>query len=316
MAEKIKPELLGFLQAGGLPLRILVVESLYYLPELRRMFPAAEIFAVAAEADAMDGFAELDVSFSCVDYRSERLPFAPESLDYIISDLTLEQAGNPQDIAAGFSTFLKQTGSFLTSFRNIRHWSVLKEMMDGHYYHVVSRLYAKTEFERLLYASFYKNVAVRPQRRRAKDDITERLVAAGFENIHEDLDTEFWLVKADRSMPEMALLKSMYTKEQRKKLSDYLHRIEYGVDTENQCRAFWSFYKEIGLFPDYTANFITQAVFHPECFCRNLLKHSEQEADEALGLLACMRENEAAPAELLWLDELVQGLRGKKHGED
>ena len=316
MAEKIKPELLGFLQAGELPLRILVVESLYYLPELRQMFPAAEIFAAAAEPDAMEGFEGLDVSFFCVDYRSERLPFAQESLDYIISDLTLEQAGNPQDIAAGFSTFLKQTGSFLTSFRNIRHWSVLKEMMDGHYYHVVSRLFAKTEFERLLYASFYKNVAVRPQRRKAEDDIAERLESAGFDNIHDDLNTEFWLVKADRSMPELALLKSMYTKEQRKALSDYLHRIEYDVDTERQCRLFWAFYRKIGLFPDYTANFITQAVFHPERFCRNLLKHSEQEADEVMELLACMRENAIAPAELLWLNELVQGLWGKKHGED
>ena len=115
MAEKIKPELLGFLQAGDLPLRILVVESLYYLPALRQMMPQAEILAVAAESDAMDGYEGLDVKFSCVDYLSERLPFAPEYFDYIISYLTLEQAGNPQDIAAGFSTYLKQTGSFLTS---------------------------------------------------------------------------------------------------------------------------------------------------------------------------------------------------------
>lgn len=316
MAEKIKPELLGFLQAGGLPWRILVVESLYYLPELRQMFPAAEIFAAAAEPDAMERYEGLDVSFSCVDYRSERLPFAQESMDYIISDLTLEQAGNPQDIAAGFSTFLKQTGSFLTSFRNIRHWSVLKEMMDGHYYHVVSRLYAKTEFERLLYASFYKNVAVRPQRRAADDDIAERLEAAGFDNIHDDLNTEFWLVKADRSMPEMALLKSMYTKVQRKELSDYLHRIEYDVDTARQCRLFWIFYKKIGLFPDYAANFIRQTVFHPEQFSRNLIKHSAQERDEVLALLACMKENAATPAEFARLDELAQALRGKKQGED
>ena len=38
MAEKIKPELLQFLQPGELPLNILVVESLVYLPKLRQMF--------------------------------------------------------------------------------------------------------------------------------------------------------------------------------------------------------------------------------------------------------------------------------------
>lgn len=311
MAEKIKPELLGFLQAGDLPLRILVVESLYYLPALRQMMPQAEILAVAAESDAMDGYEGLDVKFSCVDYLNERLPFAAESLDYIISDLTLEQAGNPQDIAAGFSTFLKQTGSFLTSFRNIRHWSVLEELMDGHYYHVVARLYAKSEFERLLYASYYKNVTVRPQRREADSDIVDKLVAAGFENIHADIDTEFWLVKADRSMPEMALLKSMYTKEQRKQLSDYLHRIEYGVDLEGQCRLFWAFYEETGLFADYTANFVKQAVFHPERFYRNLIRYSGRELDEIVAMLESARENVTSVQELRWIEELEQELQAQ-----
>lgn len=311
MAEKIKPELLGFLQAGDLPLRILVVESLYYLPELRQMMPQAEILAVAAESDAMDGYEGLDVAFFCVDYLNERLPFAAESLDYIISDLTLEQAGNPQDIAAGFSTFLKQTGSFLTSFRNIRHWSVLEELMDGHYYHVVARLYAKSEFERLLYASYYKNVTVRPQRREADSDIVDKLVAAGFENIHADIDTEFWLVKADRSMPEMALLKSMYTKEQRKQLSDYLHRIEYGVDLEGQCRLFWAFYEETGLFADYTANFVKQAVFHPERFYRNLVRYSGRELDEIVAMLESARENVTSVQELRWIEELEQELQAQ-----
>ena len=312
MAEKIKPELLGFLQASGVPYRILVVESLYYLPELRQMFPQAEIFAVAAEEEAIEPYGDCQVAFRVVDYLAERLPFEREFFDYIISDLTLEAVANPQDIAAGFSMYLKQTGAFLTSFRNIRHWSVLEEMMEGHFYHLVTRLYAKTDFERLLYASYYKNVRVRPQVRRAEDDIVERLVAAGFENIHEDLDTEFWLVRADRSMPEMALLKSMYTKEQRKELSDYLHRIEYDVDAENQCRLFWAFYEQTALFSDYVANFIRQAVFHPEQFYRRLMKYSRRELDEILALLECTRENATSREELCWIEELEQELQGMK----
>lgn len=312
MAEEIKPELLGFLQASGVPYRILVVESLYYLPELRQMFPQAEIFAVAAEEEAIEPYGACQVDFRVVDYLSERLPFEREFFDYIISDLTLEAVANPQDIAAGFSMYLKQTGAFLTSFRNIRHWSVLEEMMEGHFYHLVTRLYAKTDFERLLYASYYKNVRVRPQLRRAEDDIVERLVAAGFENIHEDLETEFWLVRAERSMPEMALLKSMYTKEQRKELSDYLHRIEYDVDAENQCRLFWAFYEQSALFADYVANFIRQAVFHPESFYRRLMKYSRRELDEILAMLECTRENATSQDELRWIDKIEQELQGMK----
>lgn len=312
MAEKIKPELLGFLQASGVPYRILVVESLSYLPELRRMFPQAEISAVAADEEAIEPYRDCQVDFRAVDYLAERLPFAREYFDYIISDLTLEAVANPQDIAAGFSMYLKQTGAFLTSFRNIRHWSVLEEMMEGHFYHLVTRLYAKSEFERLLYASYYKNVRVRPQLRRAEDDIVERLVAAGFENIHEDLETEFWLVRAERSMPEMALLKSMYTKEQRKELSDYLHRIEYDVDAENQCRLFWAFYEQSALFADYVSNFIRQAVFHPESFYRRLMKYSRRELDEILAMLECTRENATSQDELRWIDKIEQELQGMK----
>ena len=153
MAEKIRSELLSFLVPDDAPLRVLVVESLEYLPQLRKMFPKAELHALAAECDPAD--ISTGVHWQELDYVTTPLPYGRKYFDYIISDLALENVDNPQDIAAGFSLFLKDTGAFLTSFRNIRHWSVLQNLMDGHYYSVVSRLYARAEFEKLLYASFY-----------------------------------------------------------------------------------------------------------------------------------------------------------------
>ena len=41
----------------------------------------------------------------------------------------------------------------------------------------------------------------------------DRLVTAGFENHDDDLEAEFYLIRADRSMPELSLIKSMYTSE-------------------------------------------------------------------------------------------------------
>ena len=146
MAEQIRPDLLSFLMPNTAPLRVLVVESLTYLSELRRMFPQAELYAVTSEADAMEMDASAGVHWQILDYLSVPLPYMRGYFDYIISDLTLEQADNPQDIAAGFSMFLKETGAFLTSFRNIRHWSILKNLMEGHYYNIVSRLYTRAEF--------------------------------------------------------------------------------------------------------------------------------------------------------------------------
>ena len=292
MPEKIEPELLYFIQPSALPVTILVVESVGYLPKLREMFPAARLLAVADEEDALDELPQdLGVEFHCLDYLAERLPFEPKSLDYIISDLTLERAGNPQDIAAGFSTYLKETGAFLTSFRNIRHWSVLEELRDGHYYQVVSRLFARPEFERLLYASFYKSVRCFGQKRQAPPGRLEEFLAAGFENIGDDLETEYWLVKADRSMPEMALLKSMYTAEERKQLGRLLHRIEYEVELAASCRKFWQMWDELKLFADYAGEFIHEAVFHPQEFYANLRRGTETleelplDKTEALGLM-------------------------------
>ena len=278
MPEKIEPELLYFLQPSALPVTILVVESVGYLPKLREMFPAARLLAVADEEDALDLLPQdLEVEFHCLDYLAERLPFEPKSLDYIISDLTLERAGNPQDIAAGFSTYLKETGAFLTSFRNIRHWSVLEELRDGHYYQVVSRLFARPEFERLLYASFYKDIFFAPVRGSGTEKEVETFVAAGFENRLNDLDTETWLVKAMRSSSDVALLKAAYTPEVRKKLATLLRRVEYGIDLRENVGALWALIDQEGITAEYMACFSSSIVVHGDAFCKSLAEHSSMD---------------------------------------
>ena len=101
LAEKIRPELLSFLQPNAALLRVLVVESLSYLPELRRMFPQAELYAVTADMDAMEMDVPAGVHWQIIDYLSVPLPYTRGYFDYIISDLTLEKADNPQQYPAG-----------------------------------------------------------------------------------------------------------------------------------------------------------------------------------------------------------------------
>ena len=274
LAEKIRPKLLSFLQPNAALLRVLVVESLSYLPELRRMFPRAELYAVTADMDAMEMDVPAGVHWQILDYLSVPLPYTRGYFDYIISDLTLEKADNPQDIAAGFSMFLKETGAFLTSFRNIRHWSVLKNLMEGHYYNIVSRLYTRAEFENLLYASFYKSIRVQQQKREAPTGLIERLVTAGFENELDDLETEFYFVRADRSMPELSLLKSMYTKAAREQMVRLIHRIEYDVDRAYSVQSLWALLDRLSVFPAYAASLVRETVVHTEPFYRCLAEHS------------------------------------------
>ena len=270
MAEKIRPDLLAFLKPNAAPLRILVVESLSYLHELHKMFPQVELYAVAAEPDEAELDAPQGVHWQVLDYRAVPLPYSRNFFDYIISDLTFEQVDNPQDIAAGFSMFLKETGALLTSFRNIRHWSVLQNLMEGHYYNIVSRLYARPEFENLLYASFYKSVRVRQQQREAPDGLIERLIAAGFENECNDLETEFYLVRADRSMPELSLLKSMYTLAEREQMVRLIHRIEYDVECSTSVSSLWEIVDWLGVFPAYLSSLVRETVVHTETFYQRL----------------------------------------------
>ena len=273
MAEKIRSELLSFLLPDAAPLRVLVVESLEYLPQLQKMFPKSELHALAAECDPAD--IPTGVHWQELDYVTTPLPYERKYFDYIISDLALENVDNPQDIAAGFSLFLKDTGALLTSFRNIRHWSVLQNLMDGHYYSIVSRLYARAEFEKLLYASFYKSVLCQAQQRKAPPGMIDRLVTAGFENHDDDLEAEFYLIRADRSMPELSLIKSMYTSEQRRHIVCLLHRIEYDVVRVESTRSLWDEVTRLNIFPAYLAALIHETVVHTERFYRALFACSQ-----------------------------------------
>lgn len=268
--EEIKPSLLEFISGEDLFSKILVVESDFYIEPLSKRYPTAEIFFVTSN----DELTYPNTFY--LDYREERLPFPEEFFDLIIGDLTLEVVTNPQDIAAGFSTFLKQTGCWLTSFRNIRHWKVLERLMRGSFGGIVSRLYTRTEFERLLYASFYKEVQMLPLKKSAPAEMLNRLITCGFDNFDDDLQTEFWLVRASRSMPELALLKSMFTSEVRADLSRILHRIEYDIAPADNVNNFWQLFDAEGLFADYVAAFIRSVVVHRENFWLNMQKYSSR----------------------------------------
>ena len=268
--------LLRFLHPTEAKLAILTVECSDYLPELRRMFPAAALYSVTVddEAPGQPEYRNLSVAWQIIDYHAEPLPYEKEQFDYIIADRCLETATNPQDIAAGFGTFLRETGFFLTSFENIRFWKVLRQLMGGHYYAVVRRLYARPEFERLLYASFYKDAVFAPECRVAPPELLTKLTAGGFTNEQRDLETEIWFVKAARSTPEIAALKSLFTPDDRRILVTLLRRIEYGIDVAENTAAFWRFYDDMGLFPDYLAAFIHETIIYRQALYRTLITAS------------------------------------------
>ena len=260
--------LLDFLEPDSGALAVLVIESAQYLPELREMFPNADLFAVIAdeEVSRRPETERLGVRWEILDYRETVLPFPKKLFDIVIAERMLENVANPQDIASGIGTFINDTGFLLTSFENIRYWRVLRELMDGHFYAIVHRRYAKPEFERLLYASFYKDIFFAPVRKPGKNGVIEKLVAAGFENRIGDLDTEVWLVQAMRSSTEVSALKREYAPKERKRLATLIRRIEYDIDAEENVADFWRLVDKAGFTAEYLARFAVEIVVHREAF--------------------------------------------------
>ena len=263
MMEEKKLGLLAFLTAGELPYRIMVIESREYLKPLRAMYPYGEIYCVTADQDAVEEYAPLDIQWAFVDYLQEQIPLEQQSFDYIICEDCLELSGNPQDIATGLGLYLKDTGYFLMSFTNIRYWRVLENLMDGHFYHICSRVFAKSEMLSLMSASFYKDVNLLPEwGSEPPEKVMERLELAGFENIEGDLLAKKWLLQAAKSTPEILELKRMYTPEIRSRLAKLLRRLEYGVAVSESRQALWELCQSEMIFPAYLASFIGETVMH------------------------------------------------------
>ena len=153
------------------------------------------------------------------------------------------------------------------SFLNVRHWSVIEDLRDGHFYAIVRRLFARPEMETLLAASFYKEVSFLPVWREAPQGVIERLEAAGFENLGRDLEAKFWLCRARRTSDEVAPLKECFTPTVRRTLVTLLRRLEYGIEVEENAAALWQLCREEGIFLEYLVDFAAQTIVHRRISC-------------------------------------------------
>lgn len=306
---QLEAGLMHFLTASEEKLHILVVESAEYLSKLRELFPQAVICAVGADGDIMDRpeYAGLRLQWVTADYLSERLPLPEASFDYVIAEHCLDNADNPQDIASGLGLYLKDTGYLIMSFMNVRYWKVIRNLMEGHFYHICSRIFSKDEMMKLLAASFYKDVVFAPQYGgKAPEGFIDQLEGVGFENYSRDLEVEVWMLQAAKSMPEILELKRMYTPELRRQLVTLLRRLEYGIDAGVNWTALWQLCQESFVYPAYLASFIKETIVHVNDFLWQLLPELETDEQKLFGqelleeLLVAYQENEH---EDLWLLE-------------
>ena len=258
MENKMDRGLLQFLPESAENMRILVINASDLVLAIADKLPEAELWVVEEATEKIEGFClrRKNIQWYKFDFTEEALPFAEESFDYIVAERCLEQMRNPQDFAFALFFWLKETGHLLTSFTNVRHWSILQELMRGHFRYPVCHFFALPEMEQLLHLSFYKKTDFVAIRVAAPTGFIENLELSGFCNSAEDLTAKIWLVKASRSNDKTAFLKQSFSKMVRGELACRLRRIAYNVEREQNCQAFWRLCTEQQMPLSYIAAFI------------------------------------------------------------
>ncbi len=262
----MRQDLSCFLTGGPLALRCLVIESITYLPKLRKIFPQAKLTVITrySEIPALPEFSDLSIDWQVFDYRQKKLPFADAAFDMIIAESALEYAYDPYNTFMDFSRKLTDVGTLYTSFINIRYHEILQGLKIGEFPIREQHLYAKKEVVKLLDDTLFKEIYFVPGEQDDNSGTAKYWEELGFANISQDLATAVWLVKASRSTAGVANLKGLYTPALRKELACILHRIEYDIDTAKNLARLKELCEANGIFYEYIADFVKEACFHKE----------------------------------------------------
>ncbi len=248
--------ILNFVPPNFLPIPVLLIENEKLLRDLRKILPAARIALL--QKDPSD-----KVKMLCDKFRADlidELPTAPKIFEIIIAEEVLTTGENFYSTLLALNHLLKDSGMLLTQFYNVRFVKVLESLRRGRFINNEKKLWAKADVVKLLDDAIYKEIHFLP------DSRAEISVSAwekfGFDNFSEDLATKIWLVKACKCTAEVAALKTLFTHETRADLSRTLHRIEYGIEVEENFARLKEICRREGIFDEYLSDFIEQTVIH------------------------------------------------------
>ena len=262
LTDDARRELLKFVPPNFLPITVLVIESEKILPGLRKILPAAKIALMTAEPSTA-------IKKICNECRADlivELPTAPKIFELIIAPQVLTVGENFYAMLLTLNHLLKDSGALLTEFFNVRFVGVLESLRCGRFSNNERRLWAKADVVKLLDDAIYKEIHFLPGAQensiRNEELGIRNWIDFGFENFSDDLTTKIWLVKACKCTAEVAALKDLFTPEVRAELSRILHRIEYGIDVEENFRRLMKLCDREGIFDEYLTDFIEQVVVH------------------------------------------------------
>ena len=248
--------LLKFVPPNFLPVNVLLIEDADYLSGLRELLPAAQIAFMTEELSPEIKKLCDELSADLID----ELPSAEKIFELIISKDVLTLGKNFYATLLTLNRLLKDSGALLTQFYNVRFVKVFENLRRGKFSNNERRLWAKADVVKLLDDATYKEIHfLTADNEKISATAWENF---GFENFSDDLTTKIWLVKACKCTAEVAALKELFTPEIRAELSRLLHRIEYGIDVEENFQRLMKLREREGIFDEYLSDFINQVVIH------------------------------------------------------
>ena len=262
-------DILLFVPPGPAELKILVLDSEDYWLRLGQMLPNAEFYAMTRHAEVMESkyLSRLNFSVSVADYRRESFPCGEGYFDLVVAETCLEDMWESYDTLMRISRALKDTGSFVGEFLNIRYYKVLEDLKSGLFPYRDKRLYAKGEVVKMLNDAIFKEIDFVPAENLPDETEISAAMAwrqKGFVDYGNELSVPRWLFRAARSTAAAANLKELYTLPVRRQLARLLHRLEYGIDREENLAELKKLCRDAQIFPEYVRDFMAEIVVHPD----------------------------------------------------
>lgn len=277
LQSRLKQEnsLLTLLDATDADVRVLVIESTEYIREIRNVMPNADITVVIADDININRrmYDDLGIHWLHEDYLSKILSIKKESFDVIIGDELFLKSPNPNNTALDMVSYLSETGYFVTSFKNAVYWQIISDMMKGHFYHSLVRVFTPNEMVSLLGNAYFQDVAFMPVLASTTEglDFIEKLVSMGFDNTSNILSVQTWGIRAKKFRSDVMALKCSFDKKIRWDLVTMLRRVEHGIQSTKNTTALLSLMDTENMQPSYIANYIFRNIYYIGQFISNFI---------------------------------------------
>lgn len=265
--------LLGFLDVQQEKCRILVWQSQLLVERILERYSNVELYVIKSSQDIdVIPNSNANISYYDIDLNEEKkLPFQDNFFDYIILGRMVEQTTYPEIFIKTLYRYLSISGKVLASFGNIRHWTIINNLMSGVWkYKETGILQSKAnhsfvlkEIVKLFEQAHYQELQFAFLQKKAPKELLEKLENVGFENENGDLEVSVWLVKACKADEVAERLKKCFSEEVRRHLMYLLRRLEGKIDLQKNGPLLWQYCVQEKISIAYLVDFIQNTMLHP-----------------------------------------------------